>query len=55
MSNEARPNGAIYGTAIAQDGGSAKRISLTAMPLWVSRSLTLLPRTRTNVNSEYRF
>jgi hypothetical protein len=54
QSDEPHPNGAIYGTAIAQDGGPAKSISLTAMPLGVALA-TLLPRTRTNVKGEYRF
>jgi hypothetical protein len=50
----ARPDGSIYGVAIASDGQLAKRVGLTAMPLGVPLS-TVLPNTTTNDRGEYRF
>ena len=50
----ARPDGSIYGVAIASDGQPAKRVGLTAVPLGVVLG-TVLPHTATDDRGEYRF
>lgn len=50
----ARPDGSIYGVAIASDGQPAQRVGLTAMPLGVGLGARL-PHTTTNDLGEYRF
>jgi hypothetical protein len=52
--DEPPPKGAIYGTAIGQDGLPARRIGLRASPLGVALG-TVLPYARTNDTGEYRF
>lgn len=54
----ARPDGSIYGVAIASDGQPAKRVGLTAVPLGVGLGTvlrTVLPHTATDDRGEYRF
>ena len=49
-----RPDGSIYGVAIASDGQPAKRVGLTATTLGVPLAAAL-PHTTTNDRGEYRF
>ena len=49
-----RPDGSIYGVAIASDGQPAKLVGLTAVPLGVALG-TVLPHTATDDRGEYRF
>lgn len=52
--NTARPDGSIYGLAIAGDGQPAKGVGLEALPLGVALG-TILPHTTTDDRGEYRF
>jgi hypothetical protein len=52
--SEPRPNGVIYGFALAHDGQPAKGIRLTACPLGVAIQ-GMLPHTRTDNAGAYRF